>query len=434
MKQFIPIKVKLLILNIIPAFLKTGISKILLDFRIKNVKKTHRNRLKEVARKEKVTVIFLLINVDSWKLDSVYKSFDKHDRFEPIVIVCPFITKGDLFLIKELKKSKIFCQKKGYKFFVAYDEKSQKVIDVKKIFMPDITFFTNPNNLTFKELLIDNFLDTLTCFVPYSFRIDNLFQYEFDNNLVNLTWLNFYESEIHYGLAKKYSKRKGSNVVVTGFPFLDSLKKSKGKGTNYEIKYSNKKKIIWAPHWTIKGIQNSKLNWSCFLDYHLVILNCAKEFFSDIEVVMKPHPFLRPTLERPELWGKEKTDSYFKEWELLENCEVVYGDYTDLFLESHALIHDSGSFMTEYLSLNKPIAYTLNKENIDNRFNEFGKIVFKGHELVYTENDIRRFIKMVIEGEDSMLNTRNKIIESYSLNPENLISESILEYIINKIT
>ncbi|MCB0745275.1 MAG: CDP-glycerol glycerophosphotransferase family protein, partial [Ignavibacteriae bacterium] len=398
--------------------------------RIKVAKSNQEIRIKEVSKKGKIKVVFLLLISDTWKLDSLYNSFKLNSRFTPVVVICPFIKNGQSFLVKEIKKAKELCEKNNYEYFLAYDEKTLSVIDAKLILEPDIIFFTNPNNLTFKELLIDNFLDSLTCYIPYSFRIDTLYKYEFDNKLVNLTWLNFYESIIHKKLARQYSKRLGDNVIVSGFPFLDNLKfKVNHKKSSIEFQ---KKKIIWAPHWTIKGF-NSGLDWSCFLDYHLEFLELAKEFSSKIEIVMKPHAFLKNTLSSPLLWGEEKTNEYFNEWEKLENCKVVEGDYLDIFIESDALIHDSGSFMTEYLALNKPMAYTKSQENIEGRFNEFGQIVIESHVMINSSNELRNFIVNVINENDSLFEIREKIINKYKLKPEGLISDSIVDYINSRV-
>lgn len=402
----------------------------------KEIKKVLINQNKateKLKRKEKIKIAFYLINVDTWKLDSVYWAFKKHQRFDPIVIICPFITRGQNFLNIEMRKGIEYCKLKNYEYFTAYNETELKVIDVKNIIKPDIVFFTNPNSLTYGKLLIDNYLDTLTCYVPYSFRIDTLYEYEYNNRLVNLVWLNFYETYIHKNLANKFALNKGRNVIVTGFPFLDDYKSTKLGSNVWKNSGKQRKRIIWAPHWTISGF-NTGLDWACFLDYYEFILNIAKKFEKDIQFAMKPHPFLKTTLSQESLWGVEKTDQYFNKWDELENCQVVNGDYKQLFLESDALIHDSGSFMVEYLALNKPIAYTISNKSIENRFNEFGQIVLSGHYQIYSENDLLSFIQNLINGIDPLIKQREKLIFKQNLNKDMLISEEIVKQINLKLT
>ena len=429
LKKLIPSSIKnflLKTLNYRPKFY--------LKIEIKNVQENYTKILKSLRPKNNIKIAFFLLNVDTWKLDFLYWMFNKHPRFEPIIVICPFLTKGETFLKEELNKSIDFCKLKKYNYFIAYDEIESKVMDVKSIIKPDLVFFTNPNSKTYKELLIDNFLDTLTCYVPYSFRIDTLYEYEYNNRLVNLVWLNFYESNIHKNLAIKYATNKGENVFVSGYPMLDDYKNKSSSASVWGNKGKHIKKIIWAPHWTISNFQNTGLDWSCFLDYHKFILDLANEFKNEIQLAIKPHPFLKSILAQNSLWGDERTEEYFNYWDELDNCQYVEGDYKELFKQSDALIHDSGSFMTEYLVLNKPIAYTVNEKPIKNRFNEFGEIVLSGHQLIYSKCDLRNFIEDLISGVDPLTKEREKIIFEQNLNNLELISEKIITEINNKLT
>ena len=63
----------------------------------KKYKKVRRNQkeiVRKLEKKNKLKIAFFLLNTDTWKLDSLYWSFHNHPRFEPIVIICPFIGKG----------------------------------------------------------------------------------------------------------------------------------------------------------------------------------------------------------------------------------------------------------------------------------------------------------------------------------------------------
>lgn len=429
LKRILPHKIKNLLIKLY------GLKLTYTDNRkIKQVRENQTGIVKDLKENNNIKIAFFLLNVDTWKLDSLYWSFQNHPRFEPIVIICPFIGKGDDFMKSELKKGIDYCTLKKYNHFEAYNELKAK--DVKSIIKPDIVFFTNPNRLTFDALLIDNYLNKLTCYVPYSFRIDTLYEYEFNSRMVNLTWLNFYESNIHRKLAKKYADNRGENVIVTGFPFLDGYKNNNNKNENGVWKTFNKniKRIIWAPHWTIKGFQNTGLDWSCFLEYHQLILDLAREFKDEIQFALKPHPFLKKILADESLWGIEKTNKYFDEWRRLDNCQYINGDYIELFKESDALIHDSGSFMTEYLALNKPVAYTISENSIDDRFNEFGQKVLKGHELINSKNELRGFILDLLNNEDKLKGKREEIIIENNLQSSELISNKIVEIINNKIS
>ena len=171
--------------RIVPIPIANWLTGLRLNLGIRKTRKHHERSVSRLRNQSKIKVAFFLINVDSWKLDSIYWAMWGEGRFEPVVVICPFLAKGQAFLDAELRKAKEFCKEKNYNFIVAYNESHSRSIDIKEDIKPDIVFFTNPNKLTSPKLQIFNYLDTLTCYVPYSFRIDRLYKYEFDNALVN---------------------------------------------------------------------------------------------------------------------------------------------------------------------------------------------------------------------------------------------------------
>tara|TARA_R110002072_G_scaffold289873_2_gene457222 strand:- start:19837 stop:21138 length:1302 start_codon:yes stop_codon:yes gene_type:complete len=429
LKRIIPIGFKKAIIRLIKPF-----NKVYLKNEITKAAKNHEIAVKKLkGTNNKLKVVFFLINVDAWKLDSVYHEFKKQENYDPLVVICPFINKGEEFLLKELQKGIDYSIVKNYKYLVGYDRSKMVAVDVKKKIDPDIVFFTNPNDLSSKEFLIGNYSDKLTCYIPYSFRIDKLYKYSYDSRLVNLVWLNFFETNIHKSLARIYATNKGENVVVSGFPFLDSYRDDLKYDKIWKKGSEERKKIIWAPHWTIKNAQDTGLDWSCFLDYSEFILRIAVKYKDKIQLAIKPHPFLKITLSQEKLWGIEKTETYFKKWEELENCQIVDGDYKGLFMESDALIHDSGSFMAEYLALNKPMGYTANTKLLKNRFNEFGVKALSCHSLIGSENDLENFINNVIENVDLLGSKRKSVILEQKINIGKTSAEKIVNYIENKL-
>ena len=182
---------------------------------------------KKIKKKKDVTVAFVLVNADTWKLDELYGALKRHESFTPIVIVAPFVTKGSDFLLEQLDQCIRLCERCHYDYLVGYDLETNQPIDFQKNVVFDIVIFTNPNALSSKEYCIDNFRESLTCYVPYSFRIDNLYAYDFNSRLVNLTWMNFWETDYHKVLSEQYAANRGKNVTVTGYPQIDILLNSK---------------------------------------------------------------------------------------------------------------------------------------------------------------------------------------------------------------
>ena len=98
--------------------------------------------------------------------------------------------------------------------------------------------------------------------------------------------------------------------------------------------------------------------------------------------------------------GQERTDEYYAQWNKLGNGQLEESSYVDLFLTSDAMVHDSGSFTTEYLFMQKPVMYLVGKDKVDQRFNTFGKEAFGCHYQGENAEQIERFIVDVLLGGD----------------------------------
>ncbi|MCK5867522.1 MAG: hypothetical protein KAG14_03915, partial [Mycoplasmataceae bacterium] len=100
------------------------------------------------------------------------------------------------------------------------------------------------------------------------------------------------------------------------------------------------------------------------------------------------------------------------------NCFYDESDeYHDLFINSHGIIHDCGSFLPEYLYTDNPPCYLLeNKESIETYFNDIGIECLKNYYHAYNELDILKYIDEVVvknndRMKDSRLNFANKKIK-----------------------
>lgn len=368
--------------------------------------KQHKKKLNELIKKEEIKTAFYLFNTDTWKADSVYHELDKSKKFEPYVVICPFIGKGDSFLQQQYEQCLSLVNKNNYRYIIGFE--GSKEDELIKTSTPsfDIIFFLNPNNNTLKSYTVLENKNSLTCYIPYSFNIDNLIEYEYNNLVLNLMFRVFTLSSFHQHLYKINSDTKGKNCFLSGFPQLDSFF-SKPFSNPWKNKNTGRKKIIWGPHWTIPGKQKTGLDWSNFLDYANFILDIADQYKSDIELALKPHPFLFQLLYKEENWGKQKTDDYIKSWNERDNCQIHFGDYVDLFKYSDALIHDSGSFTVEYLCMDKPVAYTSNTNDFINRFNEIGQRAIKTHHIINNKTELKNFVIKVVQGDDDYQKSRN---------------------------
>ena len=386
--------------------------------------------IKRLKDKEPIRCLFFVIFHQIWKCDEIYKIMEHNPRFAPLIIACPRMNYGKEAMLRTQNDCFSFFTGKGYKVIKAYDEIKDEYINIEDL-NPDIIFFTNPyHGLIDERYYITNFPNTLTIYIPYMFDNNNDVISFHDQLLHNLVWRFYAESEIHENYSKMYSRNHGRNVVNTGYPGIECYITSSYMPSekDWKIKNNDLKRIIWAPHHTISPVGN--VNYSCFLRYADFMLEMADKYADRIQFVFKPHPLLRDKLNI--LWGKNKTENYYQQWKNRQNCNINDGFYEDLFMTSDAMIHDSGSFVIEYLYVNKPVMRTLNGIPVESMFNSFAMKCLDQYYMAHTEQDIEQFIQNVINDIDPLKEQRTKFVNEV-LMPKGSPSQNIINDILDSI-
>lgn len=395
--------------------------------------KEQQHSLANLKGKEKIRCVYFALFESVWKYDSVFKLMLQHPRFDPIILVCPIVNYGKESMLRQMDEAYNAYKMKGYPVIKAYNEESNSYVDVRKELKPDLIVYTNPyKGLIDSRYYITNYFDILSFYVHYGFNSVTEWDLLYKQLLTNVVWRYYVESPLHLGYVKDHSYNKGQNCVITGYPGVEEFmdKNYMIKVNPWKIKARNVKRIIWAPHHTIenKGI----IRFSTFLRYADYMLDLAKCFNEQAQFAFKPHPVLKDKLYK--YWGKEKTDSYYKQWESQPNTILAEGEYLDLFLTSDAMIHDSGSFLIEYLYVRKPVMRLMNGDNIEITLNSFAKKCLDVYYKGFNEEDIEKFINNVIKGVDPLCEKREKHYNEY-LQPYNgkLPSQNIIENILDSI-
>ena len=376
--------------------------------------------------KKSIKVVFFAQLSSIWKYDLLYKLMNDDPCFEPMVLVVPELARGDEFMWENMDKTYLLMKSKGYKVIKSFDSVLNSWIDVHAQINPDIIFFSRPySGISKKEYAISNFPNVLTCYVPYAFMEIQGRAY-FDLLFHNLLWIHFAETLVHKQISYSEEFIKAKNVYVSGYPGCDLfLLKNKVINDCWKIKNPLIKRIIWAPHHSIESN-----GYTDFLKVSDLFMNLAIKYKDKIQIAFKPHPLLKPKLYNHKGWGSKRTDSYYDFWENSENTFLAEGEYIDLFLTSDALMHDSGTFLIEYLYTLKPVlfsSFTNRRKNL----NYFGRQALNLHYRVNNEDDITTFIeKVVIQDNDSMYAQRKLFFDTY-LNIPNGMTAS--QNIINKI-
>ena len=421
--------------KLLPAFVDKWLRDVSFNYQFKKTQLNHKNALIKIRKKERIKVVFFLIHESVWKYEELYKLMEKDNRFDPIVVVCPYITFGEETMLREMRQTFNAFINRNYNVIKTLNEETGKWINVNKEIQPDIIFFTNPWKITRSDYLLQNYKDTLTCYVPYGFKNSYLYEAHFNKEMQNFVWKFFLETDIHKKLSQQYSRNKSVNTLVTGYPGMDKfLQKDYQSVDVWKIKDKKIKRIIWAPHHTIPGM-GATLDYSTFLKYYDFMFEIAVKYQDTVQIAFKPHPVLRAKLSKEEVWGKEKTDKYYQKWAGLSNGQLHEGEYIDLFLTSDGMIHDSSSFVIEYLYTNKPVMFLAQDELIADRFNEIGKMALSNLYLGKSQEDIEKFIiNVIVDGNDLMQKDRVHFFNTIVKPPNNITaSENIFNFLKSEI-
>nr|WP_294926791.1 CDP-glycerol--glycerophosphate glycerophosphotransferase [uncultured Flavobacterium sp.] len=427
-KRFVPEKIWM---SLIKIYNFIGLRELYTLYLIKRAPKRHQKALEIARKKENLKVAFFLNHESVWKYEVLYDLMLQHSRFEPKIFVCPVVNFGMENMLFEMDKAFEAFKNKGYDLIKTYDKETEKYLDIKKTFAPDIIFFTNPyKGLQDSRYYINQFSNTLTCYVPYGIpTVNNKSAYNL--HFHNLVWKIFTETEIHQEIAYKNQINKGINRIVTGYSGFDLLLMNKDQRDVWKNKNPALKKIIWSPH----HLMNELRKVSNFLEYYDFFLELAIKYKDKIQIAFNPHPLLRVKLENDPNWGKERTDSYFNKWINLESGQYGDGYYIDLFLTSDALIHDGVSFMSEYLITGKPSLFMVRNESIMDYWNAFGEETLAVHYQSRNQQQVIDFIENVVLKENDPLKEQRNVFVKKTLLPKNssTASENILNYLESQI-
>ena len=380
--------------------------------RVQKVRKAQTRKIEQLHKQGKARVLFFLQTPSVWKYDALYRQLEKSEYFEPIVAVSPFnvhlnYDKEECFRV--MRQTEEFAQKQGYHFVSTYDRETHKWVNIKKLYQPDIVFFTKPYKDTLPAYHIYNFQEALTLYLPYGINCINLFHNTYGLPFQALLWKFLVETEFQQRFAEQYEQSHGDNVEIVGALAEEKLMQANYKPKDvWKPQSKKKKRIIWAPHHTVDYL----FNFSNFLNYCEDMLKLAEKYKNEIQIAFKPHPVLKFKLIN--IWGLEKTEDYYNRWANLANGQIEQGDYIDLFKTSDAMIHDCASFTVEYLYAQKPVLFQIRDEKVKEEFNSFGQMCLEQHYLAYSIEETEQFIKdVVIAGKDPKKEQRERFYKDY---------------------
>ena len=361
---------------------------------------------KKSARGEKIKIGFSVVFDSVFPSENLYKEIIKDDRFSAFIFVIPYTLRGLENMFLQMEKTYNSLKSKYDNVYSVYDEKSKKFKDFSK--KMDFACFSNPyDSITMKMYSLEYYAQqgVMPFYFTYGYTISNWCGALLEGPEHTLWWKYYVENQFTIECLKKNLLNQ-NNFLLSGYVKMDNLA------------YINKiqrerKKIIIAPHHTILAWENG-VNLGTFLDFADFYLMLFSKY-PDIDFVFRPHSLLPVTLERDDVWGKEKTDEYFNKLQNFSNVEYQKGgDYLESFVNSDALIHDCGSFMAEYLFTENPACYIIkDKQKTKENFNAFGLQCLEQHYQAFSEEDIINFIEnTVLKNNDPMKKERQNFAEN----------------------
>ena len=394
----------------------------------------HEQALEKIRAEGKrpINVVFFALMDSVWKYDMLYRIMENDPRFHPTILICPIVNYGRDNMLLNMENCYNLFRSRGYNVIKSYNPSTDEFIDVRTSLNPDVIFYTNPyEGLIDDRYFIKKFTDILTCYTEYGFIESRGYDQVYNGLLQNLVWKNYVGFPYQIEKSQIYSRNKGRNVVCSGLPGIDRMIEPRNNINDcWKIKDDNIKRIIWAPHHTITDYVS--VYYSTFLDYCQFMVELAKNFLNEIQIAFKPHPLLKNRLEL--LWGKERTNDYYRKWDEMPNGMLFDGAYEDLFITSDAIIHDSGSFIGEYLYTNKPAMFLSNGTEFSTQYNDFTVKCLQQYYVGKSPKDIEDFVSNIINGIDPLKKDREKFIKDELMPPKGkYASENIMNDLVKEL-
>lgn len=369
--------------------------------------------IEEKKSKKKIKILFFVMSIDMWKSNILFKLFLDDPLFEPYII--PQLLQNNTREQNERIQTNIkeYFDKLGFPFINAIDFKTETVFDVNA-FNADIIFCSQPYDSGIKEHQIKSiWKGVLFSYVPYCIN-QELNPIFYTGLYQNICWKYYCTFQLNKDYESTLLYNKGKNMLVVGHPLFEEIEKNRGSEFSpWKNKEHKKWRLIWAPHHSI--LSSDVLGYSNFLDLAEPMQQFAEAYQDVVEIAFKPHPILKEKLLFLDNWGLERTENYYNFWRDSSNTILSEGAYADLFMTSDAMIHDSSSFICEYLYTKKPVMFLSKKSNdIRNKLNVLAQNCLDLHYKGYTINDVESFVNtIVIEAKDPLKSERDKFCETF---------------------
>ena len=311
-----------------------------------------------------IRVVFLTFYYEAWDaLADIHAIMLADPRFEVTVISIPRRFTGDSGFAEEEDVSAFF-DAAGVDHLRFADSDSFVGLERIRAMAPDYVFINYPWQRNYQPGYRVEHLSEFTkvCVVPYySLALVNepgevgVAPHLFEQRSHQLASLVFTQ-DASVREAYSHTARGNAHVHLTGTPKIDALVREANDGvTRWPMGPSPHLRMVWAPH---HSYGSGWLNFGLFVHVYKEMLEFAQGNL-DVDIVLRPHPFLFGTLVSREIVSASELDAWFAAWNALPNTAFDEdGDTGHLFAATDIFVTDGISFIAEFpLATGKPTVF-----------------------------------------------------------------------------
>ena len=394
---------------------------------------------KRIATQETISIVFIVEYFETWGGKDLYFLLKENPKFDVQVCVALNTVLGKNQYDKFANTYSSLLES-GITPISSFNPDTLTHLTWNEMGLdPDLVFIPDPYVNQSGDMNIFNItIDKLCLYIPYAFDVIDSEDHshlllQFDLPVHNIVWKRFAPAQISMKYAQEYSFIGNSNMVFSGYPKMDTLlmkKHTYDASMIWKIPEGQTpdsvKKIIYAPHHSLPG--TSKILLATFMENWKFMYSLAKNN-PTISWIIRPHPQLGNRCERAGLMSEADYQNYLSMWNSLPNAKVCqYGGYFDIFETSDAMIMDCGSFLAEYLYVNKPLLFLLTEHTT---FNPLGQECINCYETAMGNdfNAIEKFVNSIKNNEADPKSQLREDVFNNNFNIKQINGKSASQYI-----
>lgn len=383
-----------------------------------------------------IKVAFLGIYFEAWDaLGPIYELMKADPRFEPLVLSMPRKLTGELRYEGE-QRSHEFFESQGIDHIRlnkgGSGGENRLGLEALRELAPDYTFTNYPWQRNYQPALRFDQLVKFTrlAYVPY-FSLAMVVEPDHEpggGQADGAVATHLYQQRLHQLAsliftqdanvleAHQKSERGAGHVFLTGSPKIDTLREAAVSGLGSWPLQGEGYRLVWAPH---HSYSPHWLNFGVFAGIKDQMLELAKQR-PDMQIVLRPHPFMWGTLADRGVLPQEEIDDWRKQWGSLSNTATSEGgSYGELFLATDALLTDGISFLAEFPLVTGTASIFFEKPN-HWEFSPIGELAASCSVRVRTFEELVDVLNQIQQkGNLDRTEQIAKLVEAVSPNPGN---------------